>query len=471
MKTTLSLLLTACCFYQCTAQAPQDEMVEARTDNKDTVWKKYKARTVNSLPDFVQKRESSLSPYGGWTSWKADATGFFRTQKIDGRWWLIDPDGYPYIHRAVVAMNPGKSEKQQEVFAKQFGSTAKWLENSSSILRSNGFNGTGAWTEVDLLRKQKDPLVYTLIISPMGSYKKDHLKKFGGKYEEAGWQGYRYDLAMVFDKAFDHYIEEAVKPIAQYKDDKYLLGYFSDNELPWVFDALDRHLTKLGKNEDGYIAAEKWLRARKGNNVTVADITDEDRSAFTAYYFETYLQKITTALRKADPNHLYLGCRFNQDKNRQELSNPEIFRIAGKYMDVVSINHYRKWEPDQQIMDKWADWSGKPFLITEWYTKAEDSGLPNNTGAGWLVHTQEDRGLFYQNFTIGLIENRNCVGWHWFKYMDNDPEDLTTDPSNRDSNKGMVDRYFKPYQPLLDQMKMVNTNTFNLIQYFDRKKG
>jgi len=470
MKTVLSLLL-ACFFYQCTAQAPQDEMVEARTDNKDSIWKTYKARTVSSLPDFIQKRESSFSPYGGWMTWKANATGFFHTQKIDGRWWLIDPDGYPYIHRAVVAMNPGKSEKQKEVFARQFGSTDKWLENSSSILKNNGFNGTGAWTEVDPLRKQKDPLVYTLIISPMGTYKKDHLKKFGGKYEEAGWQGYRYDLAMVFDKAFDSYIEEAVKPIAQYKDDRYLLGYFSDNELPWVFDALDRHLTKLGKSEDGYIAAEKWFRARKGVAATIADITDEDRSAFTAFYFETYLRKITTALRKADPNHLYLGCRFNQDKNRQELSNPEIFRIAGKYMDVVSINHYRKWEPDQQIMDDWAEWSGKPFLITEWYTKAEDSGLPNNTGAGWLVHTQQDRGLFYQNFTIGLIENRNCVGWHWFKYMDNDPEDLTTDPSNRDSNKGMVDRYFKPYQPLLDQMKMVNTNTFNLIQYFDRKKS
>ncbi len=471
MKAIFPIVLAVLCSCRVIAQKPEEVFVDARTDNKDTVWKRYKARTISTLPAFTEKPESKMSAYGGWTTWKTKATGFFRTEKVNNRWWFIDPEGYPYIHRAVVAMNPGKSAKQREVFAKQFGTADKWLETSYSVLKENGFNGTGAWTDLDLIRNQKDPLVYTLIISPMGSYKRDHLKKFGGKYEEAGWQGYRYDLAMVFDKEFDRYIAEAVKPVAQYKSDKYLLGYFTDNELPWVFDALDRHLTKLAKNEDGYIAAEKWLRARKGPNATVKDITDEDRSAFTSFYFETYLQKVTAALRKADPNHLYLGCRFNQDKNRQELSNPEIFKIAGKYMDVVSINHYRKWEPDQQIMNNWAQWADKPFLITEWYTKAEDSGLPNNTGAGWLVHTQRDRGLFYQNFTIGLIENKHCVGWHWFKYMDNDPEDLTTDPSNRDSNKGIVDRYFKPYTPLLEQMKMVNRNTFNLIEYFDKVKS
>ena len=54
-------------------------------------------------------------------------------------------------------------------------------------------------------------------------------------------------------------------------------------------------------------------------------------------------------------------------------------------MDIVSINHYRKWEPVQSSMANWANWSQKPFLITEWYTKGEDSGLPNRTGAGWNV--------------------------------------------------------------------------------------
>lgn len=443
--------------------------VESRKDNKDTVWAKYEVKTVDRLLSFTIEKEPVTSVYGGWKDWKKDATGFFRTEKVDDRWWIIDPDGYPYIHRAVVAFNPGKSEKQKEVFDKKYRSIAHWADMESKMLKDYGFNGTGAWTNVDAVRDMNQPLVYTIIVSPMGAYKKDHLKKFGGKYEEAGWQGYRFDLAMVFDKEFDKYVKEAIEPIAKYKDDKYLLGYFTDNELPWVFDALDRHLLKLGEKEQGHITAKKWLRERKGKDISVNEITDADRAAFTAFYFDTYMQKVTHALRQADPNHMYLGCRFNQDKNKQELTNPEIFKVAGKYMDIVSINHYRKWEPDQECLNKWGEWADKPFLITEWYTKAEDSGLPNNTGAGWLVHTQHDRGLFYQNFTIGLLQNKNCVGWHWFKYMDNDPDDVTTDPSNRDSNKGVVDRYFNPYTPLLDQMKEVNTQTYHLIKYFDKK--
>ena len=59
---------------------------------------------------------------------------------------------------------------------------------------------------------------------------------------------------MVFDPGFDAVIDRAVSPVAEYRDDKYLLGYFTDNELPWGNDALDRHLTLLAHDEDAYIA-------------------------------------------------------------------------------------------------------------------------------------------------------------------------------------------------------------------------
>lgn len=447
------------------------ESVQTKKNATDSFWVTYQAKTVDNLSGFRKNTEPEYSAYGGWKIWKKNATGFYRTEKVNGRWWIIDPEGYPFIHRAVVAFNPSKSPKQKEVFDKRFMNNVNWIKKESLLLRKYGFNGTGAWSNTEELSKETNSLAYTILISPMSHYKKDHIKKFGGKYKESGWQGYRFDLAMVFDKEFDKYIEDAVSPLRAYKNDPYLLGYFTDNELPWMNDALDRHLNLLAKDEQGYIAAKKWLDERKGHDAKVSEITDEDRLAFTGFYFETYMKKVTSALKKVDSNHMYLGCRFNQEKNQQELSNPEIFRVVGKYMDIVSINHYRKWEPSQQQMNDWGNWSGKPFLITEWYTKAEDSDLPNNTGAGWLVKTQRDRGLFYQNFTIELLKNRNCVGWHWFKYMDNDPDDLTTDPSNRDSNKGIVDRYFNPYLPLLENMKKINNNTYSLIKYFDSKEN
>jgi hypothetical protein len=144
-----------------------------------------------------------------------------------------------------------------------------------------------------------------------------------------------------------------------------------------------------------------------------------------------------------------------------------VSEIAGKYVDIMSVNYYYKWDPDPEQMAMWTQESGKPFMITEWYAKGQDSGMDNTSGAGWLVKTQKDRGRFYHNFSLGLMENKNCVGWHWFKYVDNDPNDTSVDPSNRDSNKGVVTYDYKPYTELLDEMKRLNENVYPLIDYFD----
>jgi hypothetical protein len=90
---------------------------------------------------------------------------------------------------------------------------------------------------------------------------------------------------------------------------------------------------------------------------------------------------------------MYIGARFYSS----EKNNAAFMKTAGKYLDIVSNNYYNKWTPDSTDMVNWETWTGKPFIITEYYTKGEDSGMPNQSGAGWIVRTQKDRGLFYQN--------------------------------------------------------------------------
>jgi len=41
------------------------------------------------------------------------------------------------------------------------------------------------------------------------------------------------------------------------------------------------------------------------------------------------------------------------------------------------------------------------------------------------------------------------------------------DPSNVDSNKGVVNNRYVPYQPLLDSMKRLNQRAYGLISLFD----
>ena len=71
------------------------------------------------------------------------------------------------------------------------------------------------------------------------------------------------------------------------------------------------------------------------------------------------------------------------------------------------------------------------------------------------------------NFTLGLLASKTCVGWHWYKYIDHDPADMTADRTNRDSNKGVVTIKYEPYQPLMTLMKSLNQSVYALADYFD----
>ena len=458
----VSLLLPAA--IPVSAQAPRQ--VESRANANAKEWTSNPTVSLDRLPGFkLRKTDPDTDRYGGWKTVKYEATGFFRTQKVGDRWWIVDPEGYPYLIKGIAAFSVGNSKRQQQALKDRFGSADGWADAEMEHMRSLGFNSLGAWSATGPVRHSARPMPYTVIVNPMGRYHDAHLKRYGGKYLRHGWQNYRFDLAMVFDPEFDRFVESEISRIEEYKDDPWLVGYFTDNEIPWVRDALDRHLTLLAHDEPGYLAARKWFDERKGPDARPEDITPEDREAFNAFYLETYLSKVTTALRKHDPNHLYLGCRFNQWK--EELTSPAMFEVAGRYMDVISVNHYRRWEPVMEEITNFGKWSGKPFIVTEFYTKGEDSDLPNTTGAGWNVHTQQERGWFYQNFCLRLLESKCCVGWHWFKYMDNDPEDTSTDPSNRDSNKGMVKWNFEPYQELVDVMKQFNDRTWRLVEFLD----
>ena len=379
--------------------------------NRYGKWVAYDTETVDSIVGLPPDSDPATDEYGGWKVKAGDAAGFFRVKKTDGRWWLVDPLGNRYISKGVAVFVPGGSSRQKEALKERFGTKERWAASELGFLKEYGFNSLGAWSAVDVLAGGKIPerMPYTVIINAMSTYLKKHPVAEGAQ--------------VMLDAAFDEHLEKVMSVAAKYANDPYLIGYFVDNELPWGSKAL------------------------------------EDR-------FEPYLEKVRRTLKKYDPNHLYLGCRFN--KWRFELGSEKMFRIAGKYMDVISVNHYNHWQPDVETFRKWERWSGRPIMVTEFYAKGEDSGLMNATGGGWLVRFQEDRGLFYENFVNELVKSGVCVGWHWFKYMDNDPTDLTTDPSNRNSNKGVVTWDFMRYMPLLNHMKAMNGRICGLIDFYDR---
>ena len=432
--------------------------VEAATRPGGGSWKKYPTSTIAQSPELAALTpDSSLDRYGGNSDHQLRATGFFYTTNILGRWWFVDPLGHLFIHKGVSTLKPLHTPGSEQTFRTKFGSDANWGLRVTELLRENGFNGAGAWSSLPDLRVAPEPLVYTRILNFMVAYG----RKRGGTYQQPGHTGFPNDCVFVFDPGFETFCDEYAQQLAADKDDPYLLGHFSDNELPFKHSTLTNYLS-LPATDAGHQAAEEWLRSRHGEKATAASITEQDNRDFLSLVVARYFRIVSRAIHKYDPNHLFLGSRFYGP----DINCPEIFKASGPYLDVVSVNYYYVWTPKQSDLAMWSKQSGRPILITEWYAKGEDSGLPNHNGAGWVVKTQRDRGLFYQNFTLGLLSSSVCVGWHWLQYADNDPADTKTDPSNRDANKGIVNIRFEPYVPLLEAMKQVNERSYALAHYF-----
>jgi hypothetical protein len=424
---------------------------------------KWVAMDTRSVAQLTGKQpiplDAGLSRYGGIAARREKATGFFYTARIDDRWWLVDPEGCLFLHRGVNSVNMIRTPGAQAALQMKHGTEAAWAQKTSDMLREHGFNGLGAWTDTERMTKVENRLVHTRIWNFMSSYG----RKRGGTYQKAGHTGYPNDCIYVFDPEFETFCDEHAQQLAKDRDDPWLLGHFSDNELPLRADALKKYLS-LPAKDPGSVAAWQWLRERRGDKVTLKDINEADQSAFLEYAVERYFRIVGRAIKKHDPNHLFLGSRFHG----RALRSPEIFRAAGRHVDVVSVNYYHAWTPDEARLALWAREAQKPLLITEWYAKGVDSGMANTSGAGWLVKTQADRGLFYENFTLGLLASRHCVGWHWFKYIDNDPTDRKADPSNTDSNKGMLSNRYEPYTPLLDSMKAINLRAYGIVEHFEK---
>ena len=162
----------------------------------------------------------------------------------------------------------------------------------------------------------------------------------------------------------------------------------------------------------------KWLEDREK---TKQDITESDNQEFCTLVIDRYFEIVSMAIKKYDPNHLLLGSRFSASSITQDFS----YSGCGRWVNVVSINYYKHFTPKQELLTHWSKLTDRPILITEFYAKGEDApDCDNDVGAGCTVHSQEERGIFYEHYTMELLQNPNIVGWHWFRYAGEDQSNM-----------------------------------------------
>lgn len=456
--------------------------------------------------DLAARQPSEFDEFGGWKNGpKYEATGSFRTQKIDGVWYLVDPIGNLFwsngidcvgfgngvtpltdrefyfdaaVPRVYDEKNPlsvflgksnhsvnnyyaGRGEYATYNFTasnlyKKFG--ADWYEQSIELairrLRSWGLNTIGNWSDAKIAQKGKTPYVATVGTNAPSI---------------EGSSGYWGKFIDPFDPAFPVGIRNALNAQKERTaDDPYCIGYFVDNEISWgEKGSLSRASLASPAKQAAKQAYVDWLKAKydtieKLNAAWGVDVeswdwlrsnpfdtpkndaANADSDAFYTVICEKYFSEIVAAIREVAPKKLYLGCRF-------AWTNDLARAAAQKYCDVVSYNFYQR----EVGSFKPVEGEDKPVMIGEFHFGALDRGL-FHTG---LVpcEDQNARAKAYETYVTSALRNPWIVGAHWFQYGDQ----ATTGRFDGENYQiGFVDICDRPYAETIEASRRVGYNMY-----------
>jgi hypothetical protein len=431
-------------------------------------------------------------------------TGFFHVEKAEGRQFLVTPEGNIFFHNGVCTLQPcddyttikGREKIYEQIppldgeFATAYRernpgvmsfyiynwirkngksyTREEWLGQAIERLRSWGFNSAGAFTSYSVkFRELNFPYVIGLGMESSKTVKRLPDRIGGGNLLDPFESGVESALEALF--------QEKVAPFAQ---DPLLIGYFLGNEQHFEI------LPKLIPTYKGTVAAklrlvqmlqEKYQKIEAFNkawnpaspfsdfeqlkNEPLFIRTDEgaaDMKEFFKLYLETYYALVNRVFRKYDSNHMLIGSRWTPGT----ASNQEVVSIAGKYLDVISINYYT-YGLDSTFLKNAHDWSGgKAIILSEWYFSCDDQGLIS----GKPVKDQTERGLAYRNYIEQSASLPFIVGSEWFSYVDQSITGRFFEGFNGEGNNiGLVNVVDRPYEQFISSAKLTNDRIYSVM--------
>lgn len=396
------------------------------------------AAALNSSP-------TNHCTYGGFADTHAKATGFFRVEQIDGRWWFVCPDGHLFYSTGLNGVGTASGTRVQgreDLFAalppanlspagrggRSFGGSfytwnlqrrfgddwrPKWAEFTTQRLRAWGFNTMHNWGAPS--REQAEPRVpYAMMMR--------------------GWQTGRAIMGMpdVYAADFERRVDEAAaSQLEPFRDDPYMLGFFIGNEPPWP--------GREGQLADLILSGpDSEIKTRLKGFLADGD-TRARRKEFVLAAFQRFVETINAAVRRYDTNHLNLGIRFGGEPNEEVLKGAHGF-------DVFSVNIYN-YAPSRKTFDRLYALMQRPILIGEFHIGSPERGM-----ASGLVQaaSQEERGVAYRYYVEQCAAHPALVGTHWFQYLD---QPVTGRNDGENYNIGFVDVTDQPYRELVEAAK------------------
>jgi len=402
----------------------------------------------------MQTGRFNVSKYGGYLDTKARATGFFRVEKIDGKWWFIDPEGHLFISTGSTGIGAGGSfariEGREYIYKalmpedlihsnKRAGKSSfftwnlyrrfgpdyyqKWMDFTLRRLDDWGLNTIANWSDPTLGSSRGKAYVATL--------------------SDWGFEAKTMGMPDVYAPGYAEKVNEAAaRQCETLKDDPFLLGYFVGNEPPWP--GREKELINVileGEDTPMKIALQKYLA--DGD-------TPERRKAFVYDTYTRFITIVNKSIKKHDPNHLNLGLRFGGDP-------PEdlVKASASIGFDVFSLNIYG-YSAYADRLNKIAELTGLPIIIGEFHFGTPGRGLSPGLKQ---TTSQEERGVAYRYYVENAVAHPSLIGTHWFQWWD---QPSTGRGDGENYNIGMVDVTDRPYKELIDAARETHKRLYEI---------
>jgi len=479
-----------------------------------------KIYTDNDLKEIARTEAAFLaqnpmlphySRFGGWKDGpRQTASGRFQVKKLNGKWWLVDPDGYLFWSSGTTGVRSGgnatrvhgrqfcfewlptaddplsrfyKQGKHSAIDFFQINLYRKYGEDFEKIffdisarrLQAWGMNTIANWSDEPVCQLRRVP--YVMPINARAQ------RFVATSYKMAGLTKLKH-FPDPFDPEYEGIIAKHLRNMPGCIGDPWLLGVFVDNELPWtaanpsgeggtvripipalcvnggethikralIDDLRQRYETITALNNQWSTHFASWGEMLDPLTLTVAQIkaAEQDILKLEALIAECYFRKTRDALKSCDPQILYLGARFSGR------FTPEVVKICAKYCDVVSFNIYEEL-PDMRQADEMALAQDFPVMIGEFHFGALDRGM-FHTGLR-KAENQADRAAKYAAYIENAAQSAWCVGAHWFQYKD---QPLTGRGDGENYNIGFISETDSIYPEMSRAAREIHTRLYKL---------
>ena len=476
-----------------------------------------KTHSLSALKAFLEAEEKNIGSgmpperdeYGGDASICFDATGFFRTEKRDGRWFLVDPAGHAFFSSGVFGVYPGEPgwilgvEDQfdflpdphgecapayveagsQDLFRRKFSGmfpddTLLFAPATANLIRALGKDWYARWARLTAARLK------SWGINTLSMFSDPHFIQLSGmpyvimlEHYPVTQRSIFREFPDVFSQEYDDLCRAFASQLKPYADDPRLIGYFLNNEPTWGFVENVSLAEKTLENGQGTASLEAliaWLSSRYQGNIarfneawhtelkefhdlrkglyraaSLSEASQRDLHAFTLIMLDRYAGIPSRYARQYAPHHLNIGMRFAGGVTK----NPSLL-ICAKHFDVFSFNSYTD-VPDSKLAEIPLD---MPMLVGEFHFGALDAGLPSPS-LFW-VKDQSARGEAYERFVTHMAAHPNGVGAHYFAYND---QPLWGRYDGENYQFGLVDICNRPYGPFVSGIQRANQRIYRVM--------